>query len=432
MKMSTPAAPDLGQATREGVMADIETLPSRIAAEAAASAGAKYTDPTTGKVIDLGLGNDWRSYYQSNQKVQDNWKNLDAGTKAEYGNDPLAYAEDYWNNIGKPNGELPPTIGGDDARARRDIANSLAYQQGGADISRMLEKQRLQDSLELLPQFNELNLQSQKDAYAASLDAAKEGTAAQYDTELAYRPKFTESELAAQKAAFAQSMDQGEVATRRQTALQNELLPGINKLGLAEQAKGYAAAAQAGRDVDPLAAALRDSLLKQTSEDLAQGGNLTAAQKMRAEENIRSGQAARGNILGPAASVTEAMALTGYGDDLLAKRQQAAFQALGTQPLMPNFTVQNAVNPVMPNFSAGQGLPNVTPNFQATTTSGPNLGATNVNKSSLWNYTNANAGQFGANFAKDVWNTNVQDNRAASQQMQQMITQGAGMAMGMI
>lgn len=432
MKMSTPAAPDLGAATREGVMADIDTLPSRLAAEAAASAGAKYVDPTTGKTIDLGLGPDWRSYYTGNQKIRDSWAAKSADEKAAYNNDPLSYAEDYFNNIGKPSGDLMPTIGGDDARARRDIWNALQYQQGGADISRTLEKQRLEDMAELLPQFNELDLNAQKAAYEASLDAAKTGTAAQYDLDLKYRPKFTESELAAQKAAWEQSLDQGEAGTRRMTALQAELLPGVNKLGIDQQRQAFAAAAEAGRSADPIAAALRDQLLKQAGADLAQGGNLTPEQRMRAEENIRGSQVARGNVLGPAASVSEAMALTGYGDDLIAKRQQVAFQALGTQPLMPNFTIQNAVNPVVPNFTAGAGVPSMMPNFNATTSGGPNLGPTAVNKSSLWNYTNANAGQFGANFAKDVWNTKVQDNRAASQQMQDMVMGGAGMVMGMV
>jgi len=58
---SSPDAPDYASATREGVLADIETLPLRRMIDAAAKAGTKvtYTDPKTGetKTADFtGLG----------------------------------------------------------------------------------------------------------------------------------------------------------------------------------------------------------------------------------------------------------------------------------------------------------------------------------------------------------------------------------------
>ncbi len=61
IKPEAPPAPDYAAATREGIMADIETLPLRRLIETASKAGAKveYTDPRTGetKTADFaGLG----------------------------------------------------------------------------------------------------------------------------------------------------------------------------------------------------------------------------------------------------------------------------------------------------------------------------------------------------------------------------------------
>lgn len=431
MKMSTPEAPNLAEASREGVMADIETLPTRLMADYAAGAGSKFTDPVTGKTYDFSIGTDWKGYYDANKDVQQAWN--DSNVKEAYGNDPRKFAEDYYNNIGKARGDNLPTYGGDDAANRRAIAAAMQMAQGGADISRTLEKQRLEDSLGLLPKFNELNLDAQRAAYDASLDAGEEGTRRAYDQQLEFMPKFAQLDLANQANAFEQSLGQGEKATRRMTDLQSELLPGINRLGLDQQALGLEAATAAGRKADPLAAALRDALLKRAQDDLAAGGDLSPEQTMRAQENIRTGQAARGNILGPSANVAEAMALTGYGDDLVAKRQQAAISALGTQPLLPNFTVQNAVNPLLPNFSASNSMPQgLTPNFGATTTGGPNLGAQSVQKGPAMGYLDPSAAQFGANFLNNQWNTKVQDNRAASQQMTSLMSSGMGMAASFI
>lgn len=56
-QQAAPAAPDYAAANREGVMADIETLPLRKQIEAAARMGKDYTDPNTGKTYSFeGLG----------------------------------------------------------------------------------------------------------------------------------------------------------------------------------------------------------------------------------------------------------------------------------------------------------------------------------------------------------------------------------------
>ncbi|HLP07950.1 MAG TPA: hypothetical protein VK178_07275 [Opitutaceae bacterium] len=362
MKVSAPETPDYGEAYREGYEADISTLPLRLAIEQAADQGGTYTDPTSGKTYDF-------SAY---------------GTKQE--------------------------------RNAQDIANQLQLLQGGADISRLLEKQRLQDEIGLLPQYNALNLQAQRDAYNASLDAGEAGMKRQYDQQLEYLPLFNKAQLASQKDAYDQSLDLSEQGTRRMTALQQELLPEINDLGLSEQKKAFDLSISAGRDADPLATKLRDELLAQVNGDLAMGGDLTPAQQRMAEQAVRTAQASRGNVLGPTASLSEAMSLMGYGDTLKQQRQAAAVSALGTKPLTANFSAQTAINPVMQNSSAQTGLQNTNPNFQATTTSGPNLAAANVNQGSIWNFTNQTAGQSGVNYNMDVWktkNANAQQNASA-------------------
>lgn len=374
MNVKTPETPDYGEAYREGYEADIDTLPLRLAIEQAADQGMVYTDPTTGKSYDF-------SQY---------------GTK--------------------------------ESRNAQSIASQLQLLQGGADISRQLERTRLEDELDLLPQYNQLNLDAQKQAYLASLDAGEEGMRRQYEQQLAYLPQFNEAQLASQAEAYRQSLDLGEEGTRRQTALQSELLPAINDLGIAEQLKAY----NASRDADPAHAALRDALLAQTGDDLALGDMLSAGQQRMAEQNVRSAQAARGNILGPTASIEEAMALQGYGDQLKSQRQAAAVSALGTAPLTANFQVQSAVNMAAPQMQGQTSLQSTTPNFQATTTSGPNLAAQNVNQGSIWNFTNQTAGQSGVDYNMDVWktkNANAQQNASA---MNSMIGTGAGLAASFI
>lgn len=374
MKVSAPETPDYGEAYREGYEADISTLPLRLAIEQAADQGLTYRDPTTGKTYDF-------SQY---------------GTKAE--------------------------------RNQQAVDSQLQLLQGGADISRTLERQRLADELELLPQYNALNLQSQRDAYKASLDAGEEGMRRQYAQQLEYLPLFNAAQLAAQKDAYAQSLDLSEQGTRRMTDLQAELLPQINELGLGEQRKAFDLGITAGREADPLAAKLRDELLAQTSNDLAYGSGLTPEQQRRAEQAVRTAQVSRGNVLGPSASIAEAMSLLGYGDQLQQQRQAAAVTALGTKPLSANFSAQTAINPVMQQSNAQTGLQNTNPQFNATTTSGPNLAAQNVSTGNIWNFTNQTAGQSGVDYAMDVWktkNSNAQQNASA---LNGAIGSAAGMA----
>lgn len=332
-KIDAPATPDYAAANREGIMADIETLPIRLAAEQAASAGTSWTNPADGKTYNFGLGEDWATYAK-NPTVAAAYEQAKA-TGTANGQSAVQFAQNYYNNVGRGSGDAVPLLGGDAAAARRSIDSALQYAQGGADIQRQLEKQRLSDSLELLPQFNQLNLDAQRQAYDASLTAQQKGQQQAMDLELAYRPKYTESELTAQKQAWNQSMEQGKKATYDYADWQKDLLPQMNALGLDAQraaySQGLTLADQGAKAAQATMGALntnlvptRDAWGKSVATELAKGSQLTDAQRAQMENDVRSGQAARGNVLGNAAMLDEAIAKFDLGQKLLTQRQAAA------------------------------------------------------------------------------------------------------------
>lgn len=478
MDVDAPEPPDYGAATREGIETDIETLPSRLLAERAAAEGrALYRRPDGSFTLDPRGG----------------------GT----------LVSDF-------------TGVGDDTRIERDITNQTRLLEAGAGVARNLERDRLQDMLELLPEYNALNLEQQRAAYDAALDATESGERRRLDLELEMRPRFTESELDAQRQAFGQSLDLSEEGTRRQAALQEELLPrlnragldaqadayrrgldlgdealgrnmaqadqldaarrerlpaqndlnldmqeeaarrgmdlgdealdrnleqvnrllrtqerelpGLNRLGLESQSAAMRAATAAGREANPLAYDTRDTLGRQLLAELEQGDELTPAQRRRVEQNMRASQATRGNILGESAALDEALALSGYGEEIASRRRADALNFINSRDLDPRFesalpadylrtlapnqaapnlradqfegsamdallpnaappalAAQGAINPLMPNMQAGGYTPNM-PAFQATTTGGPNTTPMNMQRTGAWNVTNPNAG----------------------------------------
>lgn len=452
--VEAPVAPDYAEANKVGIETDINTLPIRLGAEQAAAAGTVWYNPLDNKSYNFGLGTDWGSY-ANNKDVAAAYDAAKAAGTAT-GQTAVQFAQNYYAKTGQGNGDALPTIGGDAAAARRNISSALQYSQGGADIQRQLELQRLQDSMGLLPQYNQLNLQAQKDAYGASLDAQKQGMANQMDMELAYRPAYTASELAAQQQAWDQSLAQTKISTGQMADLQSSLLPQLNALGLASQKTAYdqgltlanqgAQATQA--TMGQLNAALlptRDAWGAQVLGDLQKGSTMTDAQRAQVENDVRSGQAARGNILGNSAMVDEALAKFNMGQQLQQQRQAAAQAYLAGSNFVPiqqpnaQMNAQQAVNPLMPNFSAGQMQQAQTPVFQATTTSGPNLSPYSVTQGNQWNYLNPNAGQQSAQFSQqsygtkaNVFNTQQTAQTAANGQMMDMIGSVAGGAMSMM
>lgn len=263
-----PETPDLAAATREGYLADIETMPMRLAADGAYKAGGalyktadgRYfsTDPSADakKADELlaALPESWRGALQSQikekglqQAVADNRAWTNAARAGEHSAEGLGEADfaafEAWANAatgGVPSGATMVadfTGQGEQASLDRNAAIQKQMLQAGADISLDLERKRLANELELLPQYNALNLDQQKAAYAAALEAQQTGTANAYDQQLAYGSKFNDLALQNQQAAWEQSLANGIAGTRQMTDLQAQLLPQINDLYRAEQQK---------------------------------------------------------------------------------------------------------------------------------------------------------------------------------------------------
>ncbi|HWA07916.1 MAG TPA: hypothetical protein VG838_00465 [Opitutaceae bacterium] len=371
MSQDAPPPPDYAAANTAAVTADANTLPFRLAISKAAQLGTSWTDPDTGKVYDFtGLGND-----AMNQTAIDTAKQL---------------------------------------------------MQAGGDISTDEAKKQLQAQLELLPQFNKLNLEQQQATMDAALEASKKYTANTYDQNLEYMPKFGDLQRSEDAKTFAQNLDLGKQGTYAQADWQKDLLPQLNKVYSQAQTDSLNAANAAGRANNPSAYATRDALGAQIAADLAAGDQMTDAQKRQYQEKVRGAQAARGNILGDSAAFDEALQLTDYGDQLKQQRQQAAENFLNTKDLAPNFATVGAVNPVMPNFGSTQPINPTVPNFAPTTTGMPSLAPTPISASNNpLAMLNPNAASQGQQLAQNTYQTQV--GASASQGNPWM--QGLGLAL---
>ena len=371
-----PPAPDYAEANKVGIETDAATLPFRLGVSQAANLGTKYTDPTTGKEYDF----------------------------TGYG--------------------LP---------AQNQVAVDSARQllQAGSDISLDQERKRLQSELELLPQFNKLNLDQQQAAIDQALAASKKYTENTYQQNLEYMPLFGDMQRSENAKAFDQNLELGKKGTYETAEWQKELLPILNKVYSGAQADSYAAANDAARAANPEAYAARTALGQQIAADLAKGGDMSDAQKRNYTEQVRAAQAGRGNILGDSASFDEALQLTGYGDQLQKDRQAAALSFINSRDLAPQFQTIGAVNPVVPNFGATQALNPQVPNMNATTAAGPNLNPAQISQMNPLALFNPNAGQSAVTQANNVWQTQFkQASEAVDPWMQGlgMVTQGAGAA----
>lgn len=343
-----PPAPDYAASTKVGVETNAALLPFQLAVDRAARLGTTYTDPATGKTYDF-------------------------------------------------------TGMGDATLAGLDADNTERLMRSGADISRDLEKNRLNDLMGLLPQYNELNLAAQKKAMEAALEASGKATQNQYEQDLAYRPKFGDLTRSEDMKTFLQNLDLGEQGTRRMSTLQNELLPETNRAGLDAQKEAMGSSIEAMRTLDPERYALRQKLAKAANEDLDAGSSLTPEQLERMQQNIRGAQAARGNILGAGAGYDEARMGAEMGQNMQQQRRASALAILQGGDVRPNFQAAAAVNPLMPNYqSTGAVQPNV-PSFQATTAGGPNLSPTNINQGGAFSYINPGAGGASSQMANQQW-----------------------------
>jgi len=366
-----PAAPDYAKANREGIEASIEMLPLQLQADRAARLGTTYRDPKTGKVYDFsGLGD----------------AKLD---------------------------EL-------------DIARSERLLRSGADIQRELTRGEYNDLLDLLPKYNQLNLDAQRQAYDASLEAGEKGTRQGYDLNMEYMPKFGELQRKENELSFLENLRLGELGTRQVADLQNELLPAANEAGLEAQHQAMLKSLESFKESDPERYALQQRLIAAANDDLDAGASLTPEQLEAMQQNVRGAQAARGNILGAGAAYDEGRMATQMGTDMQQQRRATALGILQGSDVAPRFGAASAVNPLMPQYGSQTPLNPQNPNFNATTAGGPNLNPVNINSSGPFSVVDQNAGAGAVNFAQSNYNQQMQ----AHSQKGNPWMQGLGLAIG--
>lgn len=122
---------------------------------------------------------------------------------------------------------------------------------------------------------------------------------------------------------------------------------------------------------DPEAFKSRQLLGTQINEDLALGDQLSDSQRRNVEQQTRKAQVARGNLLGDNPAIDEAIATSGYGEQLKQQRQANA-QAFNTlQPLAQYnaAAAQTGAAPYQPIGAGAQYSNNVNPNAGAQGTS---------------------------------------------------------------
>jgi len=115
------------------------------------------------------------------------------------------------------------------------------------------------------------------------------------------------------------------------------------------------------QEADPTGFQARRELAQQTLDDLRLGSSLSADEENRFEQQIRGGQAARGNILGSAATSEEVLGKTEFGQKLKQQRlSNVASYVMGT-PLTAQYqnlsAAQNQTAPYAPvAYQPGTGL----------------------------------------------------------------------------
>lgn len=137
---------------------------------------------------------------------------------------------------------------GDEQLNELDAAQQERLSRAGADLQRNLTRDQYTDLMDLMPKYNQLNLQSQKDAYDASLEASRRGTANSYDQSLEYMPRFGALQRGEDSKTYRNNLDLGDEGARRAADLQDELLPRMNALQRNEDATSYRANLDLGEE----------------------------------------------------------------------------------------------------------------------------------------------------------------------------------------
>lgn len=334
-KQSAPPQPVYQDSYAEGVKADAASVPIRLQAERAAREGGQWVMADDGMLTRVPVAPTLDPIY--NQGWQD------AVSKGDT-RDFRTYLKDHARETGDQNaalleynampempaGKLMDFGGGDKTRIDQDVAAQTQLLTAGSKLAQDFERQRLLQSLELLPQFNDLNLDMQKKSYQAQLDAAKAGEQERLDMELGYRGKFTDSELAAQQKAWEQSLGQSKVGTKAVADIQSELMPQMNKLGIDAQAAAYLASLGLTEKSAEAADALYDRLgiNKKTLADQDQAFQQSLAQNKRGAEQLTTLQQTLLPILNQLGiDLTGAANAASRADAKTAALEQAGLQA---------------------------------------------------------------------------------------------------------
>jgi len=116
---------------------------------------------------------------------------------------------------------------------------------------------------------------------------------------------------------------------------------------------------------DPEGFKARRSLAKQINDDLALGSSLTPEEEMMVEQQIRGGQAARGNILGPASTAQEVLGKTEFGQKLKQQRLSNASAYVFGSPLTAQYQTLSGAQQGAAPFQPTQSIPGIGVNANA-------------------------------------------------------------------
>jgi hypothetical protein len=458
-KDSQKGAPSITEANKDGVLADMRTLVNRIQVNTAAEAGGVYTDPVSGETFDF------RGKFDPIRFAKDHPTALKEYVDEQAKGELQGWTEEQFAKafLGDNQAELDKYRTGSPAYRNQTTIDTAKQMAGAADdINSASMRAQAKTQLELLPEFNALNLKAQEDAlnqYIGMMpkfgDAQRTQDAATFrqnvslgnealqnnvDQQAKHLPGINTLSLDMQQQAFnrtqtanetsfQKNLDQADTAAARAVALQQKNLPGLNDLNIRLQTDSYKGADAAGRAVNPNLYGLRDDFATQLREEFASGADLTPAQQRKVQQRIRGSQAARGNILGDGAAFDEAIAESDYAQDMIDKRRGAALGLINSRDLAPNFssvgvlnptqvvapnqgtanfTATTAVNPMMPNFGT-PSAPAMTPTTVGVPTSST---ASTIKPGNPLSIMDPNAGQSGQNYALNAWNS--QQNRVAN------------------
>jgi hypothetical protein len=352
-----PAAPDYAAANREGIVADIENLPLRRQIDAAARLGQKitYTDPKTGE-----------------QKTADFTGAGDA-----------AYAKQMADLAGSSNAQVQR----DQLKLRQELGVANAQQTAAeieaADPAGYATRGDITNRVRA-----ELNM----GPATVQPSAGVRGAAGRINT-LAGQAPGTDgriNEVYDQvNGTFRTAVDDGgqEAVLRNLNSFADQRLGGV-----AQDAESANRLRALDRQANALPTEMRDATTEQMQgtalgralEDFKLGGKLNASELRQVTDNVRAGQAARGNYLGDAAAVAEAV------------EQSSASDAKAQQRLQNLLTVQNQVfgqNDALRNESQAARLARLgqMSNSQATAF-GQNAALRGENRDAAAQYIGARAG----------------------------------------